>query len=32
MAEITWITSFEEGLARAKAESKLALADFFNPG
>jgi len=32
MAEITWITSFDVGLARAKAESKLAFVDFFNPG
>jgi hypothetical protein len=32
MAEINWITSFEEGLVRAKAENRLALVDFFNPG
>lgn len=32
MAEITWITSFEDGLARAKAANRLALVDFFNPG
>jgi hypothetical protein len=32
MAEINWITSFEDGLARAKAENRLALVDFFNPG
>lgn len=32
MAEINWITSFDAGLARAKAENRLALADFFNPG
>jgi hypothetical protein len=32
MAEISWITSFEEGLARARAENKLAFVDFFNPG
>jgi hypothetical protein len=32
MPEINWITSFDDGLARAKAESKPALVDFFNPG
>ncbi len=32
MTEINWITSFAEGLALAKAENKLVLADFFNPG
>lgn len=32
MAEINWITSFDAGLARAKTENKLVLADFFNPG
>lgn len=31
MATVSWITSFEDGLARAKAEGKLVLADFFNP-
>lgn len=32
MAQINWITSFTEGLARAKSENKLAFVDFFNPG
>ncbi|BEH09496.1 hypothetical protein GSUET_11080 [Geobacter sulfurreducens subsp. ethanolicus] len=32
MAEIKWITSFKDGLARARSENKLALVDFFNPG
>ena len=32
MAEITWIESFEEGLARARKENRLVFADFFNPG
>ena len=32
MAEITWITSFDEGLAQAKSEGRLAFVDFFNPG
>lgn len=32
MAEINWITSFGDGLAKAKAENRLALFDFFNPG
>lgn len=32
MAEIKWITSFKDGLARVKTENKLALVDFFNPG
>ena len=31
MARINWGTSFAEGLAKAKAESKLVFADFFNP-
>jgi hypothetical protein len=31
MANIGWITSFEEGLLRAKAENKLVFLDFFNP-
>jgi hypothetical protein len=31
MAEIAWIESFEEGLAKARAEKKLVFADFFNP-
>jgi hypothetical protein len=31
MNNIEWITSFEEGLAEAKASNKLILADFFNP-
>lgn len=32
MAQIDWITSFDEGLAKAKAEDKPAFVDFFNPG
>lgn len=32
MATINWITSFEDGLARAKTANRLVLADFFNPG
>jgi hypothetical protein len=32
MDQINWITSFAEGLAKAKAANKLVLADFFNPG
>ena len=32
MAEITWITTFDDGLSRANAENKLVLVDFFNPG
>jgi len=32
MHQINWITSFEEGLAKAKAANKLVFADFFNPG
>jgi hypothetical protein len=32
MAEITWVPSFVDGLAQAKANNKLALVDFFNPG
>ena len=31
MENIGWITSFEEGLYRAKAENKLVFLDFFNP-
>jgi hypothetical protein len=31
MEGIGWITSFEEGLVRAKAENKLVFLDFFNP-
>jgi hypothetical protein len=31
MEQIAWITSFEEGLARAKAENTLVFLDFFNP-
>lgn len=32
MAQINWITSFEKGLAKARADNKLAFVDFFNPG
>jgi hypothetical protein len=32
MAQIGWMTSFEEGMARAKADNRLVLLDFFNPG
>lgn len=32
MAQIAWIESFEEGLAKARAENRLVFADFFNPG
>lgn len=32
MSEIAWITSLEDGLARASSEHRLALVDFFNPG
>ncbi len=32
MPEINWLTSFEAGLAQAKADDKLVLVDFFNPG
>jgi hypothetical protein len=28
---INWMTSFEEGLKKAKAEDKLLLVDFYNP-
>lgn len=28
---INWITSFEDGLEKAKKEGKLAFVDFFNP-
>jgi hypothetical protein len=31
MGQIEWITSLDEGLARAKAENKLVFLDFFNP-
>lgn len=31
MEQIAWITSFDDGLARAKAEKKLVFLDFFNP-
>jgi hypothetical protein len=30
--QVNWESSMEKGLARAKAEKKLVLADFFNPG
>ena len=32
MAQIEWITSNGEGLARAKSEGKAIFLDFFNPG
>jgi hypothetical protein len=32
MAQITWIESFEEGLAKARTENRPVFADFFNPG
>ena len=32
MAQINWITSFAEGLAKARTEKKPAFVDFFNPG
>lgn len=32
MAEISWVTSFVDGLAQAKANNQLILVDFFNPG
>jgi len=31
MSQIGWITSFDEGLAKARAENKLVFLDFFNP-
>ena len=31
MEKIEWITSFEEGLSRAKAANRLVFLDFFNP-
>lgn len=32
MAEINWLSDMNEALARAKAEKKPVLLDFFNPG
>jgi hypothetical protein len=32
MAEIGWLNDMNEALARAKAEKKPVLLDFFNPG
>ncbi len=32
MAQISWITSFAEGLNKAKTSNKLVFLDFFNPG
>lgn len=32
MAEISWVTSFADGLAQAKVDNKPVLVDFFNPG
>lgn len=32
MAQINWITSLQEGLAKAGAEDKQVFADFFSPG
>ena len=31
MAEIKWLTSFDEGMSAAKAGKKLVFLDFFNP-
>lgn len=31
MAQIGWIESFSDGLARAQAENRPVFADFFNP-
>jgi len=31
MAQIAWIESFSDGLAKARSEGKLVFADFFNP-
>ena len=31
MAQIGWITSFDEGMRKAGAEGKLVFLDFFNP-
>ncbi len=31
MSPIGWITSFDQGLAKAKTENKLVFLDFFNP-
>lgn len=31
MTEINWLTSFDAGLSKAKADNKLVLVDFFNP-
>lgn len=31
MSQINWITDFNEGLASAKKQNKLAFVDFFNP-
>lgn len=31
MEQIEWLTSFEDGLAKAKAENKMVFLDFFNP-
>jgi len=31
MAQINWLTSYDDALALAKTEDKLIFADFFNP-
>jgi hypothetical protein len=31
MEQIEWLTSFEDGLAKAKAANKMVFLDFFNP-
>lgn len=31
MEQIEWLTAFEDGLAKAKAEGKMVFLDFFNP-
>jgi hypothetical protein len=31
MEQIEWLTGFEDGLAKARAENKMVFLDFFNP-
>ncbi len=31
MAKVQWIESYQDGLAKARAENRLIFADFFNP-